>query len=272
MKRENKNIIDLLKQHKIDVSKYDETFLSKSLQKRITEINCKSKEEYFLLLAEDANESELFNNSLNNSYSEFFRNPLTFSVLERIVIPALMLRKKETKRKEIRIWSAACAAGQESYSLAIILEECINGIDKNYNYRIFATDQCKTQLDEAIKGKYDLSSLNNMSLKRAKEFFTKQGDSYTIKTALKKNIDYSVFDLFSEKLLCPPVSIFGDFDIVVCANLLFYYKPEYRKTILQKATNCMAAGGYLITSESEREIFINYHYKEVFPQSGIFRV
>jgi chemotaxis methyl-accepting protein methylase len=81
-----------------------------------------------------------------------------------------------------------------------------------------------------------------------------------------------VFDLFSEQLSCPPASIFGDFDLMVCANLLFYYKNEDRKIILKKAGKCLAKGGFIITGETERDILIRHNYHEVFPQSAIFQI
>ena len=264
-------LISLMAKCGNDISKYDITFLNKSLQKRITETHCTTAVEYYTFLEQNNSEGEIFKNLLRNNYSEFFRNPLTFSLLERIILPSLILKKKNTKNNEIRIWSAACAAGQEAYSLAMLLEELKNGNVNNYNYRIFATDQCESQINEARKGIYSAAELNNLNMKRVKQWFTKNADTFTIKPELKENVDFSVFDLLSEQLSAPPASIFGDFDLVICANLLFYYKPEYRKIILEKATNCMANGGFIAVGEAERDILINDNYFEAFPQSGIFQ-
>lgn len=272
MKTGNLNISNLLKSLPgFDFAKFDSAFLNKSLQKRITEMRC-SLEEYISILKQDSNEGENLTDSLHISYSEFFRNMLTFSVLEHIIFPSLIYKEKDNKIKEIRIWTAACAAGQEAYSLAILLEEMNSSNKEKISYRIFATDQNSTQLNEARAGKYKPASLNNMSMLRLNNWFNKNGDSYEIKTELKKNIDFSEFDLFNEKLSHPPASIFGDFDIVICANLLFYYKPEFREKILKKTTNCLAKGGYLITGEVERKILINNNYHEVFPRSAIFQI
>ncbi|MEI7664139.1 MAG: CheR family methyltransferase, partial [Bacteroidota bacterium] len=108
--------------------------------------------------------------------------------------------------------------------------------------------------------------------RRIQQWFTKEGDVFKIKPELKECLDFSVFDLFSDRLSSPPASIFGDFDLVFCANLLFYYKPEFRAFILAKMEKCLANGGYLVTGETEREILTRYGYREVFPQSAIFRV
>jgi chemotaxis methyl-accepting protein methylase len=254
-----------------DISKYDEHFLVKSLQKRFQEIGCENADDYLELLKQNTEEVSFFLNSLQIGYSEFFRNTLTFSVLEQLILPSLLQKKKELKRKEIRIWSAACSSGQESYSLAMLLEELKNGDDEKFSYRIFATDQNETLVNEARKGLYAETAISNLNMKRINRWFTKKGDTFIVKQELKNNIDFSVFDLFDGQFSCPPASIFGEFDIVVCANLLFYYKNEYRQAILEKAGHCMANRGYLVTSETERQILLDYNYTEVFPQSAIFR-
>ncbi|MFZ4401009.1 MAG: CheR family methyltransferase [Bacteroidales bacterium] len=268
----NNTITELLiKEQGIDISKYDTTFLNNSIQKRISEKQCNTLDEYYTLIEQNNKEAKRFIDSLQISYSEFFRNSLTFSVLERIVLPSLFLSRKVDKKKEIRIWSAASASGQEAYSLAILIEEIKNANCSNCKFRIFATDQSEEQLLEAKKGNYKPSALNNMNIQRLKQWFTKQGKTYTIKSELKENIDFSVFDLLNEQYSSPPVSIFGDFGIVLCANLLFYYKPEFQKQIMKKITHSLADDGYLITGEAEREIVMNHNYHEIYPQSAIFQ-
>lgn len=255
----------------IDISKYDEGFLKRILKKRMQEVKCSSSEEYILLLEHDA-ELNWFLASLQISYSEFFRNPLTFEVISQLILPAIAQRKKQTKQKEIRIWSAACASGQETYSLAILLEEFRNNCGEKINFRIFASDQNEVQIEEAKKGIYTDLSLGNVSMKRMKNWFLKNGNSYEVKPELKENIDFLVFDLFNKECLCPSESIFGDFDLVMCANVLFYFKPVYRQKILRKVTHCLTKGGYIATGESEREILTVNSLKEVYPQSAVFGI
>lgn len=254
-----------------DVSTFDASFLNKSIRNRMAATFCNTPADYYTYLKQNNNEEKEFLDSLHISYSEFFRNPLTFSVLEHIILPSLIQKKKNPKQKEIRIWSAACAGGQEAYSLAMLMEEFKNNDKNNLLYRIFATDHSKTQVNGARKGLYSTEAIDNLHLKRVNQWFTKRADTYAVKPELKKNIDFSVFDLLSRQFSSPPASIFGDFDLVICANLLYYYNSETRKIILEKITNCLALGGYLVTGEAERDIFLKHNYLEVFPQSGIFQ-
>lgn len=273
------NISDLLNiENSIDITKYDSAFLNKSIQKRMAETFCNSAEEYYTYIVSNSAEAETFLNSLQISYSEFFRNPLTFALLEQIILPSLVNKKKNSSRKEIRIWSAACAGGQEAYSIAMLIEEMKIGNSKVESYRIFATDQSESQINKAKKGIYSEYELGRLNMKRTKQWFSKSlscgnqnHDTYSVNSELKQNIDFSVFDLFNKQLGSPPSSIFGDFDIVICANLLFYFNVDYQKIIIEKITKCLAKEGYIIVGEAERDIMINCNFREVFPNSGIFQ-
>jgi len=272
MEETKRKIVGILKSlHGIDATKYDAYFLERSIRKRIIETHCATEAVYFNLWENNNKEGEVFFDSLNICYTEFFRNPLTFAVLERIILPSIVLKRGNVKQKEIRIWSAACAAGQEAYSLAMLMEERINEGKDKLNYRIFVTDEMESQVNAAEEGRYAAADLNNLNMKRVNQWFTNNGDTFTVKNDLKKHIDFSVFDLFSDQLSCPSASIFGDFDLVICANILFYYKPEYQKKILKKMSDSLAHGGYLVTGETERDIILKQNYIEVFPQSAIFQ-
>jgi len=270
MKGNNKMIKELLLQlENFDVSGYDESFLDKALEKRISETFCNSEEAYYEYLQQSHIEAQEFINSLSVSYSEFFRNSLTFSVLEHVVLPAIIYNKEKNNQREIRIWSSACASGQESYSLAMLLNEYFS--KESVRFRIFATDQSEEQIERAKLGYYHISELSHLTVKRLKEWFVKQADTYTIKDELKQQIEFSTFDFFDEKHISPPGSIFGDFDIIMCANVLFYYKPEFRKKILNKIKSNLSNDGVIVTGETEREIVLHHHFHEIYPQSAIFK-
>ena len=261
----------LLQNLGIDVIKFDANFLTRTLQKRMSLQNCNKIEEYTSILVEDIEEVNILKDSLHNGYSEFFRNSLTYAVLEHIILPEIIIQMKKNNRKEIRIWSSACASGQEAYSLAILMEEIKEVVGDKIKYRIFATDLDKSKIDYAVKGQYSSSVVNNISGKILEKWFLRNGDSFSVKPELKDHIDFSVFDLFSENFSCPPASIFGDFDIVLCANLLFYYKDEYRKYIIEKTSCSLSEKGYLVVGETERDILKKFGYKETIPKSAIFK-
>jgi chemotaxis methyl-accepting protein methylase len=71
---------------------------------------------------------------------------------------------------------------------------------------------------------------------------------------LKEFVELSEYDLLDSVSSSPPASIYGDFDIVMCCNVLFYYKPAFQKLILDKFTRSISSGGFLITGEAESGI------------------
>ena len=256
----------------LEMGKYDDSFLRKLIENRLCETGCASPEDYGGYLERNPAEVALILNSLHIHFSEFFRDPLMCALLERVIIPELIEKKKADRQKEIRIWSAGCAGGQEPYSIAILLEEAISSTDLKLSYRIFATDLDETVLAQARLGRYSADALKNVSLKRAQTWFTRQGEEYLVLPTLQKHIDFSILDLTETDGNCPPASIFGEFDLVFCCNLLIYYQPQYRKLILNKFSNCITRGGFLVTGESERIIALDQHYIEVYPQAAIFRL
>jgi chemotaxis protein methyltransferase CheR len=260
----------ILNDFEVDLSMFEKNFLFSLIEKRMEESCCNTVADYSKILLQNKQESKCFIDSLYIGYSEFFRDPLTFATLERIVLPEIISQKRNSNQKEIRIWSTACSAGHEVYSLAMLLEE-MSGIGRKLTYRIFATDCSESQLTEARKGEYSADMLSFLSFKRVNQWFTKVGDIYAIKPVLKENIDFSEFNMLNDKYTSPPASIFGDFDLVVCANLLFYYKPEFQNKILEKASGCLKNVGYIVSGETERDILMRNGYREVFPQSAIFK-
>ncbi len=273
MKKELDRIIRVIQQlNGTDISVYDNSFLSRSIEKRLSVTQCVSIDRYLEFLATNPEEAGLLCRSLIIQFSEFFRNPLTFSLLEQVVLPNLIQKKTSTRQKEIRIWSTACSAGQEAYSLAIIMEEILARSDNKLSYRIFATDLFEAQLDEARRGQFTEASLGQVTMKRLTRWFEKRGNIYNVQQSLRDHIDFSVFDLLNPERFSPPASIFGDFDLIFCANIFFYYKTVYRDIMIRKTGNCLAPNGYLVTGETEREILMNHNYQEICQQSAIFQV
>ena len=153
----------------------------------------------------------------------------------------------------------------------MLLEELNATFTQPLNYRVFATDLCEKQINMAQKGIYSYQAISNVTAGRLDKWFVQYESVYAIKQELKQRLDFSVFDLLNDKSACPPSSIFGNFDLVMCANVLFYYTKDYRLKILDVIMNSLAVGGFLIVSEVERQFLFNAHWQEVYPQSCIFK-
>lgn len=261
----------LMATHGIDISGFDPTFVEKSIDRRRILYKNFTQTDYLNHLTNNTEEVNLLIDSLHISYTEFFRNPLTFSYLEQVVLPLLLANKIKKKEKSIRIWSAACASGPEPYSLAMLIDELNSNYPGKINFQIFATDNNPLELSKAGLGIFQANSMAKVTLKRAQTNFTRDGANYTISPHLKEYVDFSFFDLLSDSRSCPEPSIYGNFDLVMCSNLLFYYQPELRLKILRKVEETMAPGALLVTGETERDFLQKNSYHEVFEYSAIFR-
>lgn len=254
-----------------DISMYDEGFLSKSIERRWRVNGVEEVADYLICLKENPVEAGDFYDSLNINYSQFFRNSLSFAVLEQVILPQLMNRKADGG--EIRVWSAGCAAGQEAYSMGMLLSDFMAVGERSIRFRIFATDISQTVLAMAKDGIYPEDAVQNLKVKHLHHYFEKTGKTYTIVPQLKKTINFSTYDLLDQSSANPPESIYGDFDIIFCSNLLFYYKPEVRRRILEKIKKSLSANGYFVTDDAEAAfIRTDERLKMVSPCSAIFQV
>jgi len=113
----------------MDLSVFDPTFLEKSFERRYIASGIDDPEQYYNCLVNNCVEAEAFYRSLHINYSCFFRDSMTFAVLEHRLFPDILSGRPEGS--EIRIWSAGCANGQEAYSIGILLSERIEVICSN---------------------------------------------------------------------------------------------------------------------------------------------
>ena len=263
-------IIDVLqRQYGLDISMYESSFLLKTVEKRANSINRASLSTYIDILVADVVEANALHTSLNINYSEFFRNSITFSLLENIFIPRLI--EEKGPNSGIRVWSAGCAAGQEAYSLAMILDEVIRRKEKEMHFRVFGTDTSEKTLAAAKNGIFDAQDVQNVSLKMLARYFNAKRDMYSVSSYLKDHVDFSYHNLLDPRSVSPAASIFGDFDIICCCNLLFYFNPEMRQVILNKLYLSMAPGGLLVTGEAERDIVAKNRFRGLSIPAAIFQ-
>ena len=241
--------------YSVNLSVFDDEFLRKSFIRSSTQTGIQQPSLYLEHLKTDAQAAESYFRSLYITYTQFFRDPLLFAYLEHRVIPNLIHQMKEDG--EIRVWSAGCATGQEAYSLAMLFDEQLKTTKKGIRLRIFATDVSEHALAIANKGVYAAFDMQNVRFKQVQAYFIESGGQYTVTSEIRSPISFSRYDLLEAGSENPPDSIFGNFDLVCCNNLLMYYKKEIRMSMLQKIERSLAPTGVLTVSEAERAFIKN---------------
>lgn len=235
-----------------DISIFEESFLMSTLNRRSTSLGVAGASGYSDYLAVSRSEADELSCALTITYSRFFRDPLIYALLREKILPALFRQK--TENGEIRIWSAGCSSGQEPYSIAMLLEDLAVAERKPVRYRIFATDISRAALDAASEGIYSRDAVREVKLRQLDDYFSVQGNDYAIARRLRDHISFSTYDLLDRTSVNPSESIYGDFDIVICSNLLFYYNHDAQDFIIEKLKKSLTPKGYLVTGETERAI------------------
>jgi chemotaxis methyl-accepting protein methylase len=173
---------------------------------------------------------------------------------------------------EIRIWSAGCADGQEPYSAAILLESLLSERASAVGYRIFASDISETALSRARSGLYGADSLGNLRRNQLEAHFTPEGGGWRLSSRIRDRVDFSFHSLLDESSACPPSCVYSDLDLVFCSNVLFYYKREVRRLIVDRIARCLSPEGYFVTGETERELVMDSEsFAPIVAASPVFR-
>ncbi|MDA3955034.1 MAG: protein-glutamate O-methyltransferase CheR [Bacteroidales bacterium] len=245
-------ILNLVKeQRNFDFTGSQESMLERRIQKRIHATNNKNIDDYFEYLNNNSAEIDNLIDVLTINVSRFFRNSLSFEYISSVIIPKLIFQKVQANENSLRIWSAGCSYGEEPYSIAIIFNEFLNKEKISLKLNIFATDIDKKALKHAAAGKYDSVSIKNIKYALLDKYFTQKEDYFTISSEIKRMVQFSFFDLLDKNHHVPQESIFGDFDLVLCRNVLIYFNPEYQKNIFNKLYKSMNKDSYLVLGESE---------------------
>jgi len=223
---------------------YKEAHFRRRINVRIRATNSESYGAYLKILKKDPQEYEFLVDTLTVNVSEFFRNPETFRIIEKEVIPSIVKYRSGSLIRSIRIWSAGCSAGEEAYSLAILLHRVLKTDFNKYRIRIIGTDIDAQSLEKARKGVYSENSLKNLDPNTKERYFLKQGDAYQVIDELKNITQFKRHDLISGPRI-------DRFDIIVCRNVMIYFKKEIQEQLQLNFYNALEKGGFFIIGKSE---------------------
>jgi len=193
-----------------------------------------------------------------------FRNPAFFASLGQNVFPEL------AKKKRFKIWHAGCATGEEVYSLAILLNESLNGAD----FHTYATDFNHQALTAAQAGIFSIPTIREASgdyqaaggLASLSDYYYCEYGSVKMADELKKRVIFSHFDLVNDRP-------FGKMDLILCRNVLIYFNRTLQEKVLSLFTECLAPGGFLCLGSKESLNFsaVSPKFNEVDANEKIFQ-
>lgn len=258
-------ILGYLKQKRgFDFSGYSKSLIKKQITQRLNSNNLPTIPAYFNFIQNNPTELDQLINNLTINVTHFFRNTISFVYFEKYVLPTLITNKIKDREHALRIWSAGCASGDEPYSAAILINEELIKNNFQFDVSIFATDFDKNILHKAKKAIFNFDSVKNIKYYLLKKYFNQKNKQYLLNKNICKMVNFSFYDMLDQKTHSPPLSVYGDFDIIFCCNLLIYYEKEQQDLIFKKLYRSLPINGYLILGEAEIPVnSYQRHFKQV---------
>lgn len=248
-----KDILAALKRRTgIDFERYQRATVEHGIALRMAALQCTSRVAYLTQLGYAPDECDELVRALSINVTSFFRNPIVFEILGEKILPGILERKRQRGHQEFRAWCAGCATGEEPYSLAMVLREVIERCGADFTTHIFATDINQDSLLRAEAGVYAEEQLDAVRFGLLKRFLPRKGRRHLIGPEIRGMVSFSQDDLTSSLLTAPPESVFGDFDVVLCRNVLIYLQRSLQVEVCERITRSLRIGGYLVLGEAEK--------------------
>ena len=179
----------------------------------------------------------------------FFREKKALDYLEFDYLPKLIIKRAKSTKK-LRIWSAACATGEEPYSIAIILKKIIPDI-KNWDIKILATDINPSFIKKAKEGIYSKWSFRgNTQPFIANNFKQINETRYQINQEIKEMVTFSFINLASDTYPSSHNET-SEIDVILCRNVMIYFSPKGIKSVTTKLYKSLKKDGVLAVSPVE---------------------
>lgn len=213
------------------------------LYQRLNRIGMMSVDEYLRLLRSNPTELASFIDAIATTHTFFFRESGAFKYLQKDTAAA--------------IWCAACSSGEEPYSVVI---DCL---EKGFTPSVLATDLSGNMLKQAREAVYPIEKTDKMDARLLTAYFRISGidDCRTVHVSdkVRKHVTFNRHNLISDPM---PIR---RFDIIFCRNVMIYFDPPTRVTLLEKLYDVLKPNGFLIIGGAESLSFIKHPYKFIEP-------
>lgn len=236
-------IVALRNSSGVDFSQYRDTTIKRRTARRMLLRGFTSTLEYAKFLERDREESDALYRDVLINVTSFFRDPEMFEDLKRQVLPRIIAAKPAGA--PVRVWVPGCSTGQEAYSIAMALVECMDDAETKHPIQIFATDLGDPSfLDKARAGLYPESIEAEVSPERLRRFFVREHHHYRIEKSVR---DMCVFA--RQNLTVDPP--FSRVDLLTCRNVLIYMSTQLQERLLPVFHFALNPEGFLVLGLAE---------------------
>jgi two-component system, chemotaxis family, CheB/CheR fusion protein len=225
-----------------DFSLYKKNTIFRRIERRMNVHQIDDISEYVRYLRDSDREVDILFKELLIGVTNFFRDSDAFDTLQKKVLPKLLIGKPDDYT--LRVWVPGCSTGEEAYSVAIILHECMESA-RHFNLQVFGTDIDEDSINAARAGLYPASILADVGPDRLKRYFVKEDDGqYRIKKIIREMLVFAPQNIIKD----PP---FTKLDLLCCRNLLIYLGPELQRRLLPIFHYSLKQDGILFLGTSE---------------------
>ena len=202
--------------------------------------------------------------ALLNNETYFFRDRTPFDLLNKAALSKLHQRRQATKR--LKIWSAGCSTGQEAYSLAMLFAEDHQRW-AGWTIDILGSDVSESAVRRAREGLYSQFEVQRgLGIAQMIKWFEECEGGWRAVEPLRRNVRFQVHNLL-EATPHP-----GEFDIVLCRNVLLYLNAERRTLIFDRIASAMAPDGWLMLGAGETVIGQTRRFEADTDARGLYRL
>ena len=238
----------IIKQYRYDFSAYNRKSFIRRLDNYLNRKKLVHISQIIPLILHNKNEFWNFVNHISVTVTKMFRDPFVYKMIRQKIIPALKVYKN------INIWHAGCATGDEVYSMAILLKE--EGLDDKVN--IYATDINQKSLEIAKSGIYPNDSIKVSTLNYQKSgglnpfsnYYNSEYNNSIMNSSLKENITFVRHNLAVDKL-------FDKMHFIICRNVLIYFDKSLQNSVVDLFYNSLITDGFLCIGTQESLMFSN---------------
>jgi chemotaxis methyl-accepting protein methylase len=201
------------------------------LARRLPQVRASSLQEYLTRLVPHSAELELLLNAVTVTHTWFMRDPGQLAIISEL------LSRRGANAPPMRIWVPGCASGEDVYSIAILAEQAGRAVD------VLGTDINSIALQSARQGYYGSWSVREMS--DVDRYFERaERSTFRVCDRFRAGVRFERHNLVE-----PPPQ--GDWDIVMCRNVLIYIARQRARSVVEALGDALAPGGHLLLGASE---------------------
>lgn len=219
------------------------------IAKRIIANNLRTFSDYMKFIKSPGKKEELDRLyeaiTINETY--FYRAPQQFDVLEQVIVPELLEKRKNQPNQTFRIWSAASSTGEEAYTLALLILEKLKPKYPYVNFQVVGSDINQSVLEQARQGVYKEYAIRNIPPNILNKYFKKNGNLYALNPEVKRLVRFANINLYDPN----QVKMMSQCDVIFCANVLIYFDLPSKQQVVSYLYNALNKGGYLFIGYSE---------------------